>query len=101
MKEVGIYIHIPFCIKKCPYCDFNSCVIENENLKYEYTKALILEFSNYQKEDILIKSIYIGGGTPTVLSGRELETILENILKNFKIKSDIEITVEVNPGTID
>ncbi|MFH1824976.1 MAG: radical SAM family heme chaperone HemW [Candidatus Firestonebacteria bacterium] len=101
MKEIGIYIHIPFCIKKCNYCDFNSYVIENESLKSKYIKALMLELDNYEKENILIKSIYIGGGTPTVLSGCELESILKNILKNFKTKTNIEITVEANPGTID
>jgi oxygen-independent coproporphyrinogen-3 oxidase len=101
MKEIGVYIHIPFCIKKCFYCDFNSYVVNDENLKDQYIKALILELANYQKEDVIIKSIYIGGGTPTTLSGIQLETILKNVLKSFKTKTNIEITVEVNPGTID
>jgi oxygen-independent coproporphyrinogen-3 oxidase len=95
---LGLYIHIPFCISKCKYCDFNSYKID-EISKKRYLKDLKIEMSMY-KNDKEIDSIFLGGGTPSILDEDELKDIFENIYKNFNIKKDAEITVECNPGTL-
>ena len=99
---LGLYIHIPFCIKKCKYCDFNSFKL-NIDEKKKYISALEQEMKLYKDEvkDKEIDSIFIGGGTPTVLNGDEIKTLFKKINENFKIKEDAEITMECNPGTID
>ena len=99
---LGLYIHIPFCIKKCKYCDFNSFKL-NIDEKKKYISALEQEMKLYKDEvkDKEIDSIFIGGGPPTVLNGDEIKTLFKKINENFKIKEDAEITMECNPGTID
>ena len=94
----GLYIHIPFCIKKCKYCDFNSfSACEKE--KAAYLDALILEMEKYHGE--WVDTIFIGGGTPTSLTRRDLERLLQNIQKNFSFEKTCEFTVEANPKTLD
>lgn len=94
----GLYIHIPFCIKKCKYCDFNSfSACEKE--KAAYLNALFLEMERYSGE--AVNTVFIGGGTPTSLSGEQLEALLQNIQKNFVIAKPCEFTVEANPKTLD
>lgn len=93
----GLYIHIPFCIKKCKYCDFNSfSACEKE--KAAYLDALIPEMKKYCGENV--DSIFVGGGTPTSLSSESLAFLLENIKENFCFDKNCEFTVEANPGTI-
>jgi putative oxygen-independent coproporphyrinogen III oxidase len=96
------YIHIPFCIKKCSYCDFYS--VENLSLQKEYTKALVKEIklkaALNPQTDSIIDTIYFGGGTPSTLPLHLLEQILSELYKSFKISSSAEITMEANPGTI-
>ena len=89
---LGLYIHIPFCIKKCKYCDFNSFKL-NIDEKKKYISALEQEMKLYKDEvkDKEIDSIFIGGGTPTVLNGDEIKTLFKKINENFKIKEDAEI----------
>ena len=100
--ERGLYIHIPFCIKKCNYCDFNSSAVDH-TVKEEYLKSLSNEMILYSSKDINKKfnSVFIGGGTPSILSTRELETLFNNMRANFEILENAEITLEVNPGTVD
>lgn len=94
----GLYIHIPFCIKKCKYCDFSSfSACEKE--KADYLCALFLEMEKYKGESV--DTIFIGGGTPTSLSKEQLELLLINIQKNFLLAKFCEFTVEANPKTID
>ncbi|MDD3655583.1 MAG: radical SAM family heme chaperone HemW [Atribacterota bacterium] len=102
-KSIGLYVHIPFCFSKCPYCDFFSIVTDNKQLKKNYLLALRQEMEIYSQKnkDIEIISIYLGGGTPTALEGIQLKEILASCYSNFHIKKGIEITVEGNPGTID
>ncbi len=102
-QKIGLYIHIPFCQSKCPYCDFFSIVSNDKQFRRGYISALIREIEIYcQKiKDIEITSIYIGGGTPTVLEGRQLKDILSSCYQNFSINKEAEITIEANPGTID
>lgn len=103
---LGLYIHVPFCVKKCKYCDFNSYKMD-ENSKTRYIEDLKkemelykLEMEKYQlKEEIT--SIFLGGGTPSILSEDEIRDIFSSIYKNFKIANDAEITIECNPGTLN
>lgn len=103
---MGIYIHIPFCAKKCKYCDFVSFDDLNDLVK-DYCNALIKEIDNIVDElkenaeldDIKIDTIYIGGGTPSIIPETEIEKILNRIKSEFNIIQNVEITIEVNPGT--
>lgn len=98
----GIYIHIPFCVKKCRYCDFNSYKIDVEKKK-RYIKALEKEIEIYSKMDNKrkIDTIFLGGGTPSILKPDEIESIFEKLNSSFDISEDAEITMECNPGTLD
>ena len=108
-KELGIYIHIPFCKQKCYYCDFVSFSGKND-LQEKYIEAVKKEINYYFESDDFAKkynvtTIYIGGGTPSYINSKyisEILELLENKLKNNKTKfENIEITIEVNPGTVD
>ena len=94
----GLYVHIPFCLKKCVYCDFNSCVAPDIE-KEEYVNALICEMTGYKGAEF--DTVYIGGGTPTALETELLEKIIKNINNNFSLSPDTEFTVEINPKTAD
>lgn len=98
MKKISLYIHIPFCKQKCFYCDFPSYQ-GMEGLVEEYVNALCIEIENIPA-DFLIRSIFIGGGTPTYLSGRQIERILKAINK-LNVMKDMEFTMECNPGTLN
>ncbi|MDY0234644.1 MAG: radical SAM family heme chaperone HemW [Gudongella sp.] len=102
MKNIGLYIHIPFCESKCFYCDFTS-IPTNSNLVEKYFNYLLKELSmvSYKAKDYLVDTIFIGGGTPSILDGTKIETLLDNIRKEFKLSNNPEITIEVNPGTMD
>ncbi len=102
-KELGIYIHIPFCKSKCYYCDFISYT-NKENYIEEYIKNIIEELEQYDLSNYNITTIYIGGGTPSFINEkyivqllRNLKTKLSNNQTNFE---NMEITIEINPGTI-
>ena len=97
----GIYIHIPFCKSKCAYCNFFSLASESKINDYvEALKKEIVLRKNYLGGEI-VKTIYFGGGTPSLLSVKNIEEILELLNKNYKIISSPEITLEINPDTID
>lgn len=102
MKELGIYIHIPFCKKKCSYCDFISHSNKN-NLIEKYINALKTEIiQNFQNiRDYEISTIYIGGGTPSYINSKYIVEILNVIKKKYNIKQKVEVTIEVNPGTVN
>ena len=110
-KNMGLYIHIPFCKRKCKYCDFISYsnrehLIDRyiECLKYEIRDIGISNLHDYKKglDDLInLKTIYIGGGTPSVIDSKYIKEILSEIKQNFKISSDVETTIEVNPGTVN
>ncbi|HHW01533.1 MAG TPA: oxygen-independent coproporphyrinogen III oxidase [Thermoanaerobacterales bacterium] len=101
MKEFSLYIHIPFCVKKCNYCDFNSYAAPE--LIPSYVEALQQEISFYNNRYVSrqVKTIYIGGGTPTLLNEKDLKSLIKCIRQNFKIKSGAEFTIEANPGTLN
>lgn len=98
IKEMSLYIHIPFCKQKCLYCDFPS-YSGKEKLMDEYIKALNKEILQKAKAYI-INSIFIGGGTPSYLNGANLESLLETLNK-LNLKENLEFTMECNPGTFD
>jgi oxygen-independent coproporphyrinogen-3 oxidase len=101
--ELGLYLHFPFCISKCPYCDFNSYQLKEDNQISSYISALYQEITAYSRKlkKSNIKTIYLGGGTPTILSGVQIYNILEFCKDKFTIDKDAEITIEANPGTLD
>ncbi len=97
--EKGLYIHIPFCIKKCIYCDFYS--IPYDEIIEEYIDAIEREIILKKEHIRETTTVYIGGGTPTILSERLLERLLEIILENIDTEKIKEITIEANPGTLN
>lgn len=104
MKKVGIYVHIPFCKQKCKYCDFVSfqCMEDKEE---EYFSCLIEEIVDKSKElkndKISVDTIYIGGGTPSIVKTGYVQEIINTIFDNYTVEKNAEITIEVNPGTVD
>ncbi len=99
-KELELYIHIPFCVKKCSYCDFLSAPA-TEQTREAYMAALFAEIGGRAKEyrDRIVTSLFIGGGTPSLLSGEQILQLMERIRAQFVLAEDAEITMEVNPGT--
>ena len=101
LKELGIYIHIPFCKKKCYYCDFIS-YSNKTKLMDKYVESICFEIENWKKSANVnqynLTTIYIGGGTPSHIEQKHILQILKK-LKEF-INKDVEITIEVNPGTV-
>jgi oxygen-independent coproporphyrinogen-3 oxidase len=94
----GLYIHIPFCLKKCPYCDFYS--ITDLSFQPLFLNALISEMHMIGKTGLIFDTLYIGGGTPSVLDNAVLDKIIDTAYQCFDISSNAEITLEVNPGTV-
>jgi len=99
MKEIGLYIHIPFCKQKCLYCDFNSYVCNDTQID-NYIEALLSEIRRYNKEHCFkYKTVYFGGGTPTFIHYKHIGAIMQE-LEPF-IETDAEISMECNPGTVN
>jgi len=102
---LSVYVHIPWCIHKCPYCDFNSHEFQGQDIKQNeiiYTNALIkqLESTNFSSQRP-IHSIFFGGGTPSLFSPKAFEKIINKISEKFGLEDNCEITIEANPGTVD
>ena len=100
-RELELYIHIPFCMKKCAYCDFLSGPAPRETID-RYVTALVAEIRQYQKlaENYRVTTIFFGGGTPSILSGGQMKEIFDALRDVFEIQADAEITMEANPGTV-
>ena len=102
MKQpLQLYIHVPFCVKKCAYCDFLSFPAD-EQTKKNYVVALQkeLECSGSKYSDRYISTIFIGGGTPSWLAAEDMTAVMECVYRNFEVAQDAEITIECNPGTV-
>lgn len=95
-KRIGIYLHVPFCVKKCNYCNFFSCT--NLSLIDDYVSSLCIEISKCENVAYGVDSIYFGGGTPNLLSIAHFESILKAIASKFKLDQNLEVTLEYNPG---
>lgn len=101
-NDLSIYVHWPFCLAKCPYCDFNSHVRDRVN-EAEMAEALLNEIDHYAglvgRRDV--KSIFFGGGTPSLMSASTVEKVINRIEHNFRTTNDIEITLEANPTSVE
>ena len=99
-KDLGLYIHIPFCIKKCAYCDFLSWSGDKDQ-KEEYVRDLEQEIRSYKTfaADYQVSTVYFGGGTPSILETGQIERIMGALRQTFRIEKKAEITLEMNPGT--
>ena len=99
----SLYIHIPWCVKKCPYCDFNSHQQRGELPEKPYLQALIRDFD--QRHHLLlerpIQSIFIGGGTPSLFHPKHIASLLTHIKQKHPCLANMEITMEANPGTLE
>lgn len=101
MKELELYLHIPFCVKKCNYCDFLSAPAEEET-RAAYVDALLEEIRGFEDpEDYEVVTVFFGGGTPSILPGQEIFRIMEALREKFSFCKGAEITLEANPGTVD
>ncbi len=102
---LSLYIHIPWCVEKCPYCDFNSHAIKSQIPEQDYVQALIADLdadiTRFNLSDKHLHSIFIGGGTPSLFSAKAIKNLLNQVLTRFETKADIEITLEANPGTVE
>jgi len=103
MIPLSLYIHIPWCIKKCPYCDFNSYALNGNLPETEYIAALIADLKQDLQyvQDRKLLSIFFGGGTPSLFSPKSIEMLLTDVKRLIPFGDGIEITLETNPGTIE
>jgi len=104
LPPLSLYIHIPWCIKKCPYCDFNSHAIKTDTPEAAYIDALLSDLAiDLQRYAINrpLSSIFIGGGTPSLFSPESIDRLLRGIERQITLKDKLEITLEANPGTFE
>ena len=100
-KELELYVHIPFCVKKCAYCDFLSAPASGRE-RTAYVDALTREIRSRKNDygDYRVSTIFLGGGTPSILAGDDTARIFRALYESFRISGNAEITMEVNPGTV-
>ena len=101
-KDLSLYIHIPFCVHKCKYCDFLSFDNESYGTMLRYVDSVCQEIKLYTPvaDKYIVRTIYIGGGTPSILDETLITNILAFIRKTFEVDRFVEITIEANPGTV-
>ena len=100
---IALYVHWPWCVRKCPYCDFNSAALSNRNHEKEYLSALLIDLEvNLQLAGPrTVTSIFFGGGTPSLMSPDGFAGLMEGIRSRVRLASDCEVTMEANPGTVE
>ena len=104
MPPLSLYIHFPWCVRKCPYCDFNSHAVKQGIPEQAYIEALLTDLDQellHLPEPRPLNSIFMGGGTPSLFSAASLENLLKGIAERIPLASDCEITLEANPGTVE
>ncbi|MCI0197827.1 radical SAM family heme chaperone HemW [Cronobacter sakazakii] len=103
LPPLSLYIHIPWCVQKCPYCDFNSHALKGEVPHDDYVQHLLGDLDNDAPwaQGREVKTIFIGGGTPSLLSGPAMQTLLDGVRARLTLAPDAEITMEANPGTVE
>ena len=105
VKELELYIHIPFCVRKCAYCDFLSAPADEDTVQ-KYVDALVREIQGYtlsdkkRYQDYRVSTVFVGGGTPSLLFPDQIKTVFSALRGSFSIEEDAEITLELNPGTV-
>jgi oxygen-independent coproporphyrinogen-3 oxidase len=99
----GVYVHVPFCAARCGYCDFNTYVPEGPGQQHEFVEAALLELRHARSEigDRLVSTVFIGGGTPTLLGTEALLRLLGGVRETFRLAADAEVTTEANPESVD
>ncbi|HYF92310.1 MAG TPA: radical SAM family heme chaperone HemW [Symbiobacteriaceae bacterium] len=102
---VSLYVHIPYCVQKCGYCDFNSYAGAQPSEQEGYVRVLLTEMERWAGRPELagapVPTVFVGGGTPTMLEGRHLAAVIAGAARHFALTNDAEITTEANPGTVD
>jgi len=100
---LGLYVHLPWCVQKCPYCDFNSHALRGELPEADYTDALLrdAEREAINADGRRIDSVFIGGGTPSLFSAAAIGTLLDGLRQRLNLSASAEITLEANPGTLE
>ncbi len=103
MNNLSLYIHLPWCIKKCPYCDFNSHELKGNIPEEAYIDFLLEDFNSHLNsiQEREISSVFFGGGTPSLFSAKSLNRLLQTIQSKIKFSHNCEITLEANPGTVE
>jgi oxygen-independent coproporphyrinogen-3 oxidase len=103
LPPLTLYVHLPWCVRKCPYCDFNSYTAGDNAPRERYLEALIqdIDAEAQRSGDRQLSSIFLGGGTPSLFSPEQIGALLECVENRFALASDIEITMEANPGTVE
>jgi len=103
LPPLSLYIHIPWCVQKCPYCDFNSHALKGEVPHIEYVQHLLCDL----EQDLPltagreVRTIFIGGGTPSLLSSNAMQMLMDGVRARLPLAADAEITMEANPGTVE
>ena len=104
-QPLSLYIHIPWCVQKCPYCDFNSHKLSHDIPEHDYVAALIRDLDDdikrFKLSNRKLHSIFIGGGTPSLFSATAIDSLLTQVFQRFEKADDIEVTLEANPGTVE
>jgi len=103
LPPLSLYMHLPWCVKKCPYCDFNSHTAANGAPTDRYVRALLQDLATEapHAKGRRIESVFMGGGTPSLFSPEEIAQLLDGVRANFDVVEDVEITMEANPGTVE
>ena len=108
MPPLGLYLHMPWCVRKCPYCDFNSHAAEGELPEAAYLQAILddldrdlADFPTARLSERLLETVFIGGGTPSLISPDGYATLFAGLRQRLRFADDVEITLEANPGTVE
>ena len=103
LPPLSLYVHIPWCVEKCPYCDFNSHKLKSELPEQAYIQALMIDLEHELAgvQGRTLETIFIGGGTPSLLSVQAMELLLTGLRQRLEFSDTIEITMEANPGTVE
>ena len=100
-NQISVYIHIPFCVRKCLYCDFYSVPAAGDAVA-SYTDALCLEIARMSRvlPDREYDTVFLGGGTPSILTSEQIKTVMRTLRTHFSVRENAEISMECNPGTV-
>ncbi len=100
---LSLYVHIPWCVQKCPYCDFNSHTLKGEIPQMEYVEHLLadLDIDAQLIGERPVKTIFIGGGTPSLLTAKSMQALMDGIRQRIQLDVQAEVTMEANPGTVE